>query len=203
MVKVLDHPLLVHKVNTIRSLNTSRGELFALLEDIGALMTYEALKDADLEEREIEIWIGRRTFGFLREESIALVPIMRAGLPMFNGAKRILPNALSGFLALSRNEETLSAEVFYSKIPKGGDRVFIYDPMLATGGTLLRALSLLREQGFNKTISFHIVAVEESLRKVEKSFPDHSLYTVSIDEGLNSQGFIIPGLGDMGDRLFS
>ncbi len=203
MFKILDHPLLVHKVNTIRSLDTGRGDLFTLLEDIGALMTYEALRDAELEDREIDIWIGKRTFGFLKEENIVLVPVMRAGLPMFNGSKRVLPNALSGFLALSRDEETLSAKVFYSKLPEGGDVAFIYDPMLATGGTLLETLHLLREQGFNRTLSFHIVAVEESIRKVEEKFPDHTIYTVSIDEGLNSQGFIIPGLGDMGDRLSS
>jgi uracil phosphoribosyltransferase len=204
LAKELNHPVLIHKLNSIRSLSTPREVLRSLLEDIATLMVYEALRDMELEEKEIEIWIGRRRFRFLGEERVVFVPILRAGLPMLEGALRVLPNASSGFLAIKREEETLESEIFYARLPRlEGKRVVVLDPMLATGGTLLKALEELKDRGADETMSLHIVCAPEGIEKVERLHPDHKLYTVSIDEGLNSKGYIIPGLGDMGDRLFS
>ena len=204
MVRELRHPILVHKLNRIRDLSTPREVIRRLLEDIAVLMVYEALQEVELHRREIEIWLGKREFDFVREEDVVFVPILRAGVPMLEGALRVLPNASSGFIAIKRDEETLESKVFYSRLPDlEGRRVLILDPMLATGGTLLKALSEVKRHKPASTASLHIICAPEGVERIDKAYPEHRLYTVSIDERLNDKGYIVPGLGDMGDRLFS
>ena len=204
MVRELRHPILVHKLNRIRDLSTPREVIRRLLEDIAVLMVYEALQEVKLHRREIEIWLGKREFDFVREEDVVFVPILRAGVPMLEGALRVLPNASSGFIAIKRDEETLESKVFYSRLPDlEGRRVLILDPMLATGGTLLKALSEVKRHKPASTASLHIICAPEGVERIDKAYPEHRLYTVSIDERLNDKGYIVPGLGDMGDRLFS
>lgn len=204
MVKKLNHPVLIHKLSRIRDLSTPRGDLIGLLEDIASFMVYEVLSDMELLPREVEIWIGKREFEFIDEKSVVFVPILRAGLPMLEGALRVVPNANVGFLAMKRDEETLESKIYYSRLPKiEGKRVVILDPMLATGGTLEKAIEEVRRFGPHDTVSVHIVCAPEGIERIEKAYPDHRLFTVSVDEGLNSKGYIVPGLGDMGDRLYS
>ena len=204
MVKKLKHPVLIHKLNRIRDLSTPRGDLIGLLEDISSFMVYEVLSDMKLVLREIEIWVGRREFRFVDEKEVVFVPILRAGLPMLEGALRVIPNASVGFLAIKRDEKTLESRIYYSRLPEiRGKRVIILDPMLATGGTLEKAIEEVMNLDPRETISVHIVCAPEGVERIEKIYPDHKLFTVSVDEGLNSKGYIIPGLGDMGDRLYS
>ena len=204
LLKEIRHPLLLHKLNSIRNINTKGSEIKRLLEEIATMMVYEALRDIPARTKKIEIWIGRREFEFVEEREIVFIPVLRAGLPMLEGALRAVPNARAGFLAIKRNEETLESKVYYSKLPDlRGTRVLILDPMLATGGTLIRAIEEVLKGDPAETISLHVVCAPEGVENVKKSFPDHRIYTVSVDERLNDRGYIIPGLGDMGDRLFS
>ncbi len=204
MFKELRHPILIHKLNLIRSKDTPRQLVKSLVRDIGFLVTYEVLRDLSLHKRSIEIWIGDREFEFIREEDIVLIAILRAGVPMLEGAEKVVPNASSGFLAMSRDEETLRAEIYYSRLPPlDGKRVIILDPMLATGGTLELALREVWTYRPLETLSLHLVSAPEGVGRIRESFPEHRIYSVSLDERLNDKGFILPGLGDMGDRLFS
>ncbi len=200
----MDHPILVHKLNRIRDLRTQRGELVRLLEELSSLMVYEVFRGLEMQRKEIETWIGRREFEFINEGEIVFVPIMRAGLPMLEGALRVVPSASVGFMAIKRNEETLEPTLFYSRLPDlNGRIVLILDPMLATGGTILLAISEVLKGRPRKVMSLHLVCAPEGIERVERERPEHVLFTVSVDEGLNDKGYILPGLGDMGDRLFS
>lgn len=204
MVRELRHPILVHKLNRIRDVSTPREVMRRLLEDIATLMVYDALSGIETHRREIELWIGRREFEFVNEGEVVFVPILRAGVPMLEGAMRVLPNASSGFLAIKRDEKTLESTLFYSRLPElEGRIVVILDPMLATGGTLLKALEEVDKGRPLKTMSLHIICAPEGVKRVEEEQPQHELFTISVDERLNDKGYIIPGLGDMGDRLFS
>ncbi len=204
MLVELDHPILQHKLNIIRDINTSQADLRSILQSIGELTVYEVLKDVKTFKKKIKTWIGVREFSFIEEKKIVFIAILRAGLPMLEGALRVIPFAKVGFLALKRNEKTLKADLFYSRLPDiCGKRVIILDPMLATGSSLTVALREIKKGNPERTESVHIVSAPEGIGKVLKEFPNHELYTVSVDEKLNSKGYIIPGLGDMGDRLYS
>ena len=204
MFKKLEHPVLTHKLNRIREVSTPRHEVYNLVTDISSFMVYEVLRSAGMYSREIELWSGRFEFEFIDQREYVFVPILRAGIPMLEGALNVLPDASSGFIAQSRDELTLKSEVFYSKIPPLEGKVsVILDPMLATGGTLLNALREVLPSKPVRTISLHLVCAPEGVERVSEEFPKHDIYTVSLDEGLNDRGFILPGLGDMGDRLFS
>ncbi len=204
MVEELRHPLLVHKLNRIRDISTESSEIRTLLEDIASFMVYEALRSVSLQSRRVRIWIGERDFEFFEESSIVFVPILRAGLPMLEGALRVVPKARVGFLALKRDEKTLESRIYYSKLPDlEGARVLILDPMLATGGTLIKAIEEVMRGSPSEVLSLHVVCAPEGIERVSRAFPRHRMFTVSVDEGLNDRGFIIPGLGDMGDRLYS
>ncbi len=204
MVRELRHPVLLHKLSRIRDLSTPRGELLALLRSIGGLMVYEILSDLGTEEREIEIWLGKESFPFVDEGTVVFVSVLRAGLPMLEGALSVLPSAGVGFLAMKRDEESLEPHLYYSKLPElGNRRVVVLDPMLATGGTLVKALEEITSRSPRETVSAHIVCAPEGIERVRERFPHHRIFTISVDRGLNSRGYIVPGLGDMGDRLYS
>ncbi len=204
MLKKLDHPILIHKLNRIRDIRTPQGDLVRLLGEISSFMVYEVLSDLKLERRDIDTWIGRGGFEFVNEKEIVFVPILRAGLPMLDGAMRVVSDVSVGFLAIKRDEETLESYLFYSRLPELENRtVVVLDPMLATGGTLIRALEEVWDKKPKKVVSVHIVCAPEGIERVRKKFPQHLIYTVSVDERLNDKGYIIPGVGDMGDRLYS
>jgi len=178
LVEEIRHPLLVHKLNRIRDVNTKGSEIKKLLEEIAIFMVFHALGSLPFKKKKVETWIGPREFEFVDESSVAFVPVLRAG-------------------------QTLRSKVYYSKLPDlEGRKVLILDPMLATGGTLVRALEEVLRGRPAETMSLHVVCAPEGIERVRKSFPKHKIFTVSVDEGLNDRGFIIPGLGDMGDRLF-
>lgn len=202
-MKVIKNSLITDRVNILRDLRTPRESLRRVVADLGFLLLYEALKEAPLTLREIETWIGKRNFEFLYQR-IVLVPVLRAGLAMFEGARRLLPNSPVGFLMATRNEESLEVEVNCEKIPDlSTSRVIILDPMLATGNTLTSVLEKVREGGPEATDSLHILATDKGIEKVKTVFPDHRIWVAVIDEDLSHKGYILPGLGDMGDRLYS
>jgi len=204
LVDEIRHPLLVHKLNSIRDMSKGRDELRSLLGEVATFMVYEALRSFPLEKKRIKTWVGEREFDFFREESILFVPILRAGLPMLDGALRAVPRARVGFLAIRRDEETLESKVYYSRLPNvEGAVVLILDPMLATGGTLIKAIEEVLKLKPSQVASLHLVCAPEGIGRVKSAFPEHRIFTVSVDEGLNDKGYIIPGVGDMGDRLFS
>lgn len=193
-----------HKLNLMRDLSMQSDKLRALLREISTLLVYESLRELPLVERAVLTRADERKFKFVDETAVVFVPILRAGIPMLDGALTVLPRAGVGFLALKRNEETLEAELYYSRLPNlQGKKVLILDPMLATGGTLLKAIEEVMKFFPAETFSIHILCAPEGISKVEKAFPMHTVITAGVDEGLDSRGFIVPGLGDVGDRLFS
>ena len=198
------HPLLIHRLSQLRDMKTPRELMRSYLEDVGFLLTCEALKSSPLERKLSETWIGERELPFLREEDYVLVAVLRAGLPMLEGALRALRNADAGFLGISRDEKTLRSEVYYSRLPNlKGRKVFLLDPMLATGATLSVALAKIYGGEPSEVVCLTLLCAPQGVERVLSSFPEAVIYTVSLEEGLDPRGYIIPGLGDMGDRLFS
>lgn len=204
MIVELSHPLIKHKVNTARIQDTSAEKLRKTLKELGFMLVYEALKDILLEEKEVRTWIGNKRFNYLNEEEIVFVPILRAGLSFLEGALQVVPNAKVGFLGIKRNEETLESHIYYSRLPElKGKTVVILDPMLATGGTLEVALREILKHSPLKVKSVHAIAAPEGLKRIEEKFKEVEIFVGNVDERLNDKGYIIPGLGDIGDRLYA
>lgn len=204
MIYEVLHPLVQHKVNLLRDSSLTREKLRKTLKELSSLLVYESLYDLRLELRKINTWIGEKLFPFIKEEEIVFVPILRAGLGMLEGALEVVPNAEIGFIAAKRNEKTLKARIYYKRIPNlKGKVVVLLDPMLATGNTLKVVLKEIRK-GKPKVIkSIHVIASPEGSLEINKKFKDVELFIGKMDEKLNAKGYIIPGLGDMGDRLYS
>lgn len=203
-LKVLNNPLLKHKLNLVRKKHTPPEKLRSLLEEIALMSMPFILEDVPIRLEEVETPINSGIFEFVEEESFVFVCILRAGIPMLNGALRALPGAKVGFLAIKRNEQTLKAELFYKRLPSLENKyVVLFDPMLATGNTLNLAISELKPLKPKKLISLNLVASPEGVKRVISEHQDVDLYILSIDEGLNPAGYIVPGVGDMGDRLFT
>ncbi len=204
MVKQIKHPLIEHKLSLMRDVNCSNEMFRKLLTEISILMGYELFESLPLEEGEEKITPTKGTYiAKAIKQRIVLLPILRAGLAMSEPLKDYVPNAISAHIGLRRNEETLKPEIYSSELPKDTDcKVFIFDPMLATGGSAIFALDFLSERGF-KDISFvSLIASRKGLEIVEKAYPNSNIYVVAIDEILNDKGYIVPGLGDAGDRVF-
>ncbi len=203
MVRVIEHPVVKHKLNLIRDASLQRKDIRKLLKELSCFLIYEALRDFAVYGRKIQTWIGEREFEFVDEGSLVLVPVLRAGIPMLEGGFEVVPDARVGFLALKRDDESLKAHLYYSRLPSlEGRTVIILDPMLATGGTLLKAIEEVKKWAPAETLSVHVVCAPEGLERVRNRYPDHRIFTASVDEKLDPKGYIIPGLGDMGDRLF-
>lgn len=200
----VNHPLVQHKISILRSSETGTKVFRELAEEIAMLLCYEALKDAKLEEQEIETPMGKTTGTFLNEDKYTFVPILRAGLGMSNGITQIVPNAKIGVIGLYRNEETLQPVRYYYKVPKDiKDReVILVDPMLATGGSACDAIKMMKEDGVKKIKFLCLIAAPEGIEKLQKEHPEVDIYCGHIDEHLNEIGYIVPGLGDAGDRIF-
>ena len=204
MIVELSHPLIKHKVNTARIQDISADELRRTLKELGFMLVYEALKDIPLKGKVVRTWIGNREFKYVDEEGIVFVPILRAGLSLLEGALQAVPNAKVGFLGIKRDEETLISHIYYSRLPDLKEKtVLILDPMLATGGTLEVALKEIMKHSPLKVKSVHVIASPEGLKRIENEFGEVEIFVGNVDERLNDRGYIIPGLGDIGDRLYS
>jgi uracil phosphoribosyltransferase len=200
----MDHPLIQHKIGIIRDKNTSSKEFREMIGEVAMLMCYEASRDLPLEEVEIETPIAKTTVKRLAGLKMAVVPILRAGLGMVEGFKTINPAAKVGHIGLYRDPETLEPVEYYCKLPSdiAHREVFVTDPMLATGGSATAAISMLKEHGARKIHFMCIIAAPEGVKKMQEIHPDVDMYIGALDQGLNENGYIIPGLGDAGDRIF-
>lgn len=203
-INVLDNPIIEHKLSIIRNKNTGTKEFRELITEIAIFLCYEAMKDAKLEEVEIETPLCKTKAKVLREDNYAFVPILRAGTGMLDGLLQVIPNAKIGHIGLYRNEETLEPVKYYYKMPKdiSNREVLILDPMLATGGSAADTIKCLKEDGVKKIKFLSIISAPEGIKKLNEEYPDVELYTAAIDEKLNEHGYILPGLGDAGDRIF-
>lgn len=203
-VFVFDHPLIKHKIAILRDKKTGMKEFRELIEEITTIMTYESTRDIKLEKVTVETPLEKTEQYKVPEESVAIVPILRAGLGMVNGVHKVFPTARVGHIGMYRNEETLQPQEYYCKLPDGIDKktVFLVDPMLATGGSACDALNALKKRGCKNIKFMAVIGVPEGVEKVAKAHPDVQVYVSTLDRQLNENGYILPGLGDAGDRLF-
>ena len=204
-VVIFDHPLIRHKIAILRDERTSMKEFRELVEEITVLMTYESLKEGvPTTEIEVKTPLEVCRQQVISDNSIAIVPILRAGLGMVSGIHVLFPTARVGHIGMYRNEETMLPETYYCKLPSDIDQriVILVDPMLATGGSASDALTKLKEAGCTHIKFMCLVAAPEGVAKVQADHPDIDIYTASLDEKLNDHAYIVPGLGDAGDRIF-
>lgn len=201
---VLEHPLIQHKLSYLRSRATPKKQFRELVDEIAALMAYEATRDLPLEEVSVQTPLERTTCRRIRGKKLVLVPILRAGLGMVEGIVRLVPNARVGHVGLYRDEERLEPVEYYFKIPGSpASREFlVLDPMLATGGSAVAAVGLLKEEGAKNIRFLCLVAAPEGVSALHEVHPDVPIFAAAIDRELNERGYILPGLGDAGDRLF-
>ncbi len=203
-VHVMDHPLVAHKLTILRDKNTSVKDFRELVSEIGMLITYEATRDLPLTEREVETPICKTTAPTLKGKKFAVVPILRAGLGLVDGVLRMVPGARVRHIGLDRNEETLEPVKYFCKMPKDvAERdILIVDPMLATGGSAEAAIGFMKEYGCTNIKLMVLLAAPEGIERIQRSHPDVDIYCGTVDEKLNDKGYIVPGLGDAGDRIF-
>ncbi|MEA4895604.1 MAG: uracil phosphoribosyltransferase [Oscillospiraceae bacterium] len=203
-VTVFDHPLIQHKLSIMREKDTSVKEFRELVSEIATLMCYEATRDLPLEEVEIETPVARAKVRRISGKKLAVVPILRAGLGMVDGMLTLVPNAKVGHIGLYRDPETLLPVKYYCKMPKDiAERdVIIVDPMLATGGSATAAISFMKEYGCKHIKLMSIIGAPEGVKKVQDEHPDVDIFVAAMDSHLNEHGYIVPGLGDAGDRIF-
>lgn len=203
-VTVLDHPLIKHKVSILRDVNTGTNEFRKIVSEISMLMAFEVTRDLPLEEIEVETPLEKCTGYRLSGKKLGLVPILRAGLGMVDGMLSILPSAKVGHIGLYRDPETLHPVEYYLKLPTDiKDRdIFLLDPMLATGGSSIDAIDSLKKHGVKSIRLINLIAAPEGVEAVKKAHPDVDIYVAALDRELNDHAYILPGLGDAGDRLF-
>lgn len=203
-VFIFDHPLIKHKVAILRDKNTGMKEFRELIEEITTIMTYESMRDVQLVPVQVETPLEVTTQYKVPEESIAIVPILRAGLGMVNGVHKVFPTARVGHIGMYRDEQTMEPQEYYCKLPDGIENktVFLVDPMLATGGSACDALDALKKRGCKKIKFMAIIAAPVGVQKVAEAHPDVTIYVSTLDRELNENCYILPGLGDAGDRLF-
>lgn len=203
-VLLVNHPLIQHKVAILRDVKTSMKEFRELIEEITMLMTYESMRNVQTIPVKVETPLGVTTQYKVTENSIVIVPILRAGLGMVNGIHKLFPSARVGHVGLYRDEETLSCHEYYCKLPHGIQEktVYVLDVMLATGGSANDAISMLKEKGCKDIKFMAIVSSPEGLQRLAEAHPDVQIFISTLDNGLNERGYIVPGLGDAGDRLF-
>lgn len=203
-VFVEDHPLIKHKLGLMRQKDISTKDFRDLASEVARLLTYEATQDLETEKKVIEGWAGNVEIEKIKGKKITIVPILRAGLGMMDGVFDLIPSAKVSVVGFYRNEETLQPVQYYFKTASAMEEriALILDPMLATGGTLIATIDLLKEVGCKTIKGLFLVAAPEGIRKVQEKHPDVDIYTASIDECLNDVGYILPGLGDAGDKIF-
>jgi len=203
-VRVVDHPLIRHKLGIMRKDKISTKDFRELASELARLLTYEATKDLETEKRVVQGWSGPVEVERIKGKKITVVPILRAGLGMMDGVLDLIPGAKVSVVGLYRNEETLEPVRYYVKLAnKMEERMaLILDPMLATGGTLVMTVDLLKEAGCTNIRGIFLVAAPEGIRRLEDAHPDVEVYVAAVDEKLNDIGYILPGLGDAGDKIF-
>ena len=201
---IMDHPLIQHKIGIIRKKDTSSKEFREMISEIAMLMCYEATRDLKLADVEIDTPICKTTVKELKGKKLAVVPILRAGLGMVDGMLAMIPAAKVGHIGLYRDPETLNPVEYYCKLPAdcAEREVFVVDPMLATGGSSVAAIQMLKDKGCKKIHFMCIIAAPEGVEKMKEVHPDVDMYIGALDEKLNDHGYIVPGLGDAGDRIF-
>ena len=198
VVEIVDHPLIQHKISLLRDRNTGTKEFRDLVSEIAMLLCYEATRDLPTEEVEVETPVA------LARRKLALVPILRAGLGMVDGMLNLIPAAKVGHIGMYRNEETLEPVEYYCKLPNDINEreVFVLDPMLATGGSACDAIGQIKKRGAKHIKFIGLVAAPQGLKALHEAHPDVDIYVGALDEKLNDNGYIVPGLGDAGDRIF-
>ena len=203
-VTQIDHPLILHKLAFIRNKDTGSKDFRELVEEVSMLMAYEVTRDLSTEEVEIETPICKTKCKMLSGKKMAIVPILRAGLGMVDGMLKLIPAAKVGHIGLYRDEETLQPVEYFCKLPQDiAERdVIVVDPMLATGGSAVDAITMLKKRGAKNLRLMCLISSPEGIALVQKEHPDVDIYVAGIDEKLNENGYIVPGLGDAGDRLF-
>lgn len=203
-VCVFDHPLILHKLSILRDKGTSVKEFRELVSEIAMLMCYEATRDLPLEDVEIETPVAKATVKRIAGKKLAIVPILRAGLGMVDGMVSMMPNVKVGHIGLFRDPETLEPVKYYFKMPPDIDErdVIVVDPMLATGGSAAEGIRIVKEAGCKTVRLMCLVAAPEGIEMLHKLHPDVVIYTAAVDSCLNDHGYIVPGLGDAGDRIF-
>lgn len=203
-VKVIDHPLIQHKLSIMRNVNTGTKEFRELLDEISMLMAFEITRDLPLEEVEIETPVAKCKCKMLSGKKLGIIPVLRAGLGMTNGVVKLIPAVKVGHIGLYRDPKTLLPVEYYSKLPSDvSERDFIIiDPMLATGNSLIASIDILKAKGAKSIRLMCLVAAPEGIKLINEAHPDVDIYVASVDERLDDHSYIVPGLGDAGDRLF-
>jgi uracil phosphoribosyltransferase len=203
-VHVMDHPLIQHKLTLIRDKDTGAKEFRELVEEVALLMAYEVYRDLPLKDIEVETPMGKATCQVIAGKKLGIVPILRAGLGMVDGMTKLIPAAKVGHIGLYRDPETLEPVEYYCKLPPDiGERdLIVVDPMLATGGSASAAITFLKERGARGIKLVCLIAAPEGIERVQEDHGDIDIFVAAVDEKLNEHGYIVPGLGDAGDRLF-
>lgn len=203
-VHILDHPLIRHKLAIIRDKDTDTKQFREVVKELATLMAYESFKDVPTQEIEVETPLEKTVQTVVKENSIAIVPILRAGLGMVDGILTLFPAAKVGHIGLYRDETTFEPKEYYCKLPTNIENkvVMVVDPMLATGGSACDAIKLLKKRGCQKIKLMSIIAAPEGVRKVAETYPDVQIFVSTLDRCLNENKYILPGLGDAGDRIF-
>ncbi len=201
---IMDHPLIQHKIGIMRMQDTSTKEFRALVTEVAMLIYYEASRNLPLADKEIETPITKTTVKEIAGKKLCVVPILRAGMQMAEGVLQLTPNAKVGHIGLYRDEETLEPQEYFCKLPQDvAERdVFVVDPMLATGGSADAAITLLKKRGIKKIRFLCLIAAPEGVERLQAAHPDVNIYIGALDKCLNENGYIVPGLGDAGDRIY-
>ena len=202
--KVLNHPLITHKLAQLRDVGTGTKVFRELVTEISIFVMYEAMRDAKLEKTTIETPLEKMETGMLNEDHYAVVPILRAGMGMVDGILNVIPNAKIGHIGLYRDEETFQPVEYYYKMPEGiaNREVLVIDPMLATGGSASATISRLKQDGVTRVKLLCIVAAPQGIKRIEDDHPDVQIFCATVDRELNENAYILPGLGDAGDRVY-
>ena len=203
-VFIMDHPLIQHKIGIMRQKTTSTKEFRDLVSEVAMLICYEASRDLPLSEKLIETPLMPATVREIRGKKLCVVPILRAGLHMADGILRLIPSAKVGHIGLYRDEKTLEPHEYFCKLPADAAEreIFVVDPMLATGGSAEAAIRMLKNRGISRIRFLCLIAAPEGVQRLQKSHPDVNLYIGCLDQRLNENGYILPGLGDAGDRIY-
>jgi uracil phosphoribosyltransferase len=200
---IIDHPLVLHKLSIMRDKETSTNKFRELLKEIAMLMGYEVTRDFPLTYKEIETPLQKMNAPTIAGKKVVIVPILRAGLGMVDGLLALIPSARVGHIGMYRDEETCQPVFYYYKMPENKDRlVIVTDPMLATGGSACDAIKRLKEDGYTQIRLMCLVASPQGVKAVQDKYPEVDIYLASLDEGMNEKNYILPGLGDAGDRIF-
>ena len=203
-VHIMDHPLIKHKIGIMRCKDTSTKEFRNLVSEVAMLICYEATRNLPLKDVEVETPMTKTITKEIKGKKLCIVPILRAGLHMADGILNLIPNAKVGHIGLYRDEKTLLPVEYYYKLPQGAEdrEIYVVDPMLATGGSAIAAIDMLKKRGITKIHFLCIIAAPEGAEALQKAHPDVNIYIGDLDERLNEDGYILPGLGDAGDRIY-